>query len=57
VAVAVGEAVVLALAEAEGLAEAEALEAGLATVLSSTPRACIPLSSKPRSSLAEAEAL
>ena len=65
VAVAVEEAVGLALAEAEGLAlgealglaEAEALEAGLATVLSSTPRACIPLSSKPRSSLAEAEAL
>jgi hypothetical protein len=50
-----GTGVAVAVGEAEGLALAEA--EGLATVFSSTPRACIPLSSKPRSSLAEAEAL
>jgi hypothetical protein len=46
---ALGEALGLVEAEAllVALVEAEALEAGLATVLSSTPRACIPLSSKP----------
>jgi len=57
VGLALAEAEGLAPGEALGLAEAEALEAELATVLSSTARACIPLSSKPRSSLAEAEAL
>jgi hypothetical protein len=58
-AVVVGEAVGLALGEAVGLAEAEALEAGLPAALSPTLRSSIPLplSSKPRSSLAEAEAL
>jgi hypothetical protein len=59
VGLALGEADALALGEAVGLAEAEALEAGLAAALSPTPRSSIPLplSSKPRSSLAEAEAL
>jgi hypothetical protein len=57
---ALGEADGLALGEALGLAEAEALlialveaealEAGLAAALSSTPRSSIPLSSKPPSS-------
>jgi hypothetical protein len=64
-AVALGEAVGLALGEADGLAlgeavgfaEAEVLEAGLAAAESSTLRACMPLSSNPRSSFAEAEAL
>jgi hypothetical protein len=60
VGLALGEADALALGEAVGLAEAEALlialveaealEAGLATALSSTPRLFIPLSSKPLSS-------
>ena len=56
---ALGEAVGLALGEASGLAEAEALEAGLAAALSSTARSSVPLplSSKPLSSLGEAEAL
>jgi hypothetical protein len=59
VGLALGEADALALGEAVGLAEAEALEAGLPAALSPTLRASIPLplSSKPRSSLAEAEAL
>ena len=59
VGLALGEAVGLALGEAPGLAEAEALEAGLAASLSSAARSSIPLplSSKPRSSLAEAEAV
>ena len=49
----------LELAEAGALvaAEAEALNSGLAALLSSTLRLFAPLSSKPRSSLAEDEAL
>ena len=58
-AVPLGEAVGLAFGEPLGLAEAEALGAGVAAALSSTARSSVPLplSWKPRSSLAEAEAL